>query len=650
MPFTRKSVKYNSAGLFLTDSPGIPGEEIEQLHFFNRVQSANVSIGVNRQDIKQLGSTEFIDRKIVTEFDVNLSFDYLLTDGTEEYVLGLGVSSGVFGALDDGSEPNVPCLKRSDSSPISPNIYQGLKDNKNAFLVIGGEEFDLTGYINRDYGFSGADCISIANCFLTNYNISASVGSFAKASVQMKASNVNYTNLNATTIEELAALLLEVDLFDTDFVRLEKGGKILLGGDLGGEDQKHFNGHTFGSLDLANSGSGITGTLFSFNPEMYNSAASAIPPGGINVYLEDLTMGGPVIGSDTTGMYHSGQGNVQSIDISVPFERETLLGFSSMNAFGRKMKYPQLGKVSVSLLQDAFTSGNLQSLLCNDNEYNMNVYLNNDCASIFGGEDASSTFMQFQLSNMKLDGYSLSNQIGQRGTVDCNFSFEMSPQKGLKIRSSAPNPKLPCGEYPPRIPGEAPQFVQLRIESYEDSVKYGRAVDKQVAKQLPPRYATNNTTTKYYSHGDKVRLYLSYDFSEFACHKAAVLFKSLDPDSQEVLDFNTRENLENYKSAALPGDEFQFQGEWIIGMPGFDSGGDLNRVITDGEFLGRDKAYDIENIETLYLDLDIGHESDLLPIYLRSRNFEGDTAYHVTVPVGTFGVIYDSPYVVLVIN
>ena len=85
-------------------------------------------------------------------------------------------------------------------------------------------------------------------------------------------------------------------------------------------------------------------------------------------------------------------------------------------------------------------------------------------------------------------------------------------------------------------------------------------------------------------------------------------------------------------------------------MPGFDSGGNLNRVITDGEFLGREKTYDIENIETLYLDLDIGHESDLLPIYLRSRNFEGDTAYHVTVPVGTFGVIYDSPYVVLVIN
>ena len=111
-----------------------------------------------------------------------------------------------------------------------------------------------------------------------------------------------------------------------------------------------------------------------------------------------------------------------------------------MNSFGRPMKYPQLGKVSVSLLQDAFTSGNLQGMLCNDNEYNMNVYLENECASLFGGQDASSTFMQLQLSNMKLDGYSLSNQIGQRGTVDCNFSFEMSPQKGCLLYTS-PSPR-----------------------------------------------------------------------------------------------------------------------------------------------------------------------------------------------------------------
>tara|TARA_Y100000361_G_scaffold154344_1_gene179797 strand:+ start:9271 stop:11223 length:1953 start_codon:yes stop_codon:yes gene_type:complete len=650
MPFTRKSVKYNSAGLFLTDSPEIVGQEIEQLHFFNRVQSANVSIGVNRQNIKQLGSKEFIDRKIVSEFDVNLSFDYLLTDGTEEHVLGLGVSSGVFGTLDDGSEPNIPCLKNSESNPLSPNIYRGLKDNKNAFLVIGAEEFDLTGYIGRDYGFSGTDCISVSNCYLTNYNISAAVGSFAKASVQMKASNVTYSTLNATTIEELAALLLEIDLFDTDFVRLEEGGKILLGDDLAGEDQKHLNGHTFGSLDLVQSGSGITGTLFSFDPEMYTSAASAIPPGGINVYLEDITMGGPVIGTDTTGMYHSGEGNVQSIDISVPFERENLMGFSSMNAYGRKMKYPQLGKVSVSLLQDAFTSGTLQDMLCDDNEYNMNVYLNNDCASIFGGEDASSTFMQFQVSNMKLDGYSLGNAIGQRGTVNCDFSFEMSPERGLKIRSSAPNPKLPCGEYPPREPEATPEFIEVRLESYSDSVKYGRAKEKQISKDYPPGFGRVDSVDKYYEKGEKVRAYLSYDFTEFACHKAAVMFEPLDHNNQELKKFMENQGRTVYRSANSSSPEVHFSEEWIEGMPSFDSAGNMDGSSIEGFFYTYRDEHDLTNVSTAYIDFEIGEESGLLPIYYKTKNWQGDFSYHMSVPIGPLGEIYRPPYAILVIN
>ena len=69
----------------------------------------------------------------------------------------------------------------------------------------------------------------------------------------------------------------------------------------------------------------------------------------------------------------------------------------------------------------------------------MNVYLSNDCASIFGGEDASSTFMQFQLSNMKLDGYSLSESIGSFSTMDCRFSFGISRKNGFFMSGSYPD-------------------------------------------------------------------------------------------------------------------------------------------------------------------------------------------------------------------
>lgn len=650
MPFNRKSVKYNSAGLFLTDSPEINGQTIDQIHFFNRVQSTNISVGVNRQNLKQLGSKEFIDRKIVTEFDVNLSFDYLLTDGTEEYILGLGVASGVFGTLDDGSEPNIPCLKTSESSPLSPNVYQDLKDNKNAFFVVGAEEFDITGYLEKSGGFSGTDCISIANCYLTNYNVSAAVGSFAKASVQMRASNLNYNNLTVSSIGELAALLLEIDIFDTDFVRLEGGGKILLNSNLGSDSNDNSHVDAFGALNLVNSGSGITGTIFSFEPEMYNSAASAIPHGGINVYIEELTMGGPVIGQDTTGMLHSGHGNVQSFDISVPFERENLLGFSSMNAYGRKMKYPQLGTVSVSLLQDAFTSGSLQEMLCEDGEYNMNIYLNNDCASIFGGEDASSTFMQFQVSNMKLDSYSLSNSLGERGTVDCNFSFEMSANKGLKIRSSAPNPKLPCGEYPPKEPSEAPPFVAMYLETYGDALKYGRAVEKTIEKDLPSSYTRSGKTKEYFSRGDKVRLYMTYDLSDFACHKMAVLFQAIDPQSPEFIDYAGKNNISVYPSATAPSEPIQFTEEWEQGVPEFNSAGAFAGYRTIGNYVGLYRNNNAADLSTAYIDFEIGYNNDFLPVFFKTINFEGDFSYHSTIPISALGELYQEPYAILVLN
>ena len=435
------------------------------------------------------------------------------------------------------------------------------------------------------------------------------------------------------------------------FVRLEGGGKILLNSNLGSDlSSEGTETDAFGSLNLAHSGSGITGTIFSFEPEMYNSAASAIPPGGISVFLEDMTMGGPVIGEDTTGMYHSGQGNVQSIDISVPFERETLLGFSSMNAYGRKMKYPQVGTVSVSLLQDAFISGSLQEMLCNDNEYNMNVYLRNDCARLFGGEDAVSTFMQFQLSNMKLDSYSLSNSLGQRGTVDCNFSFEMSPTKGLKIRSSAPNPKLPCGEYPPREPAETPPFVIMYLESYSDSVKYGRAVEKNVAKPFPPNHGGAGTTTDYYSYGDKIRMYMTYDLGDFPCHKTAVLFQAISPQSPGLVQWAGNNNVNIYESAVLPSEEIQFREEWEDGVPSFDRFGNLQGYRLDGDFVGLYKTSKVEDLSTAYIDYDIGYGNSLLPIFFKTINFEGDFSYHTTVPTSSIGEVYREPYVILVMN
>ena len=61
------------------------------MYFFNRVQSASLSVDVTRQDVQHIGSEDFLDRKIVSEGSTTLRMDYLLTDGYEESLLGFNI-------------------------------------------------------------------------------------------------------------------------------------------------------------------------------------------------------------------------------------------------------------------------------------------------------------------------------------------------------------------------------------------------------------------------------------------------------------------------------------------------------------------------------------------------------------------------------
>ena len=100
--------------------------------------------------------------------------------------------------------------------------------------MIGEEPFDLAGYANRPSGFSGLDLLSIGNCFIKNYSVSASVGDFAKASVSLRASDIIQGRRIRRSgfvwreiTEFLTALLLQIDENDEDFILFEDEGKIL---------------------------------------------------------------------------------------------------------------------------------------------------------------------------------------------------------------------------------------------------------------------------------------------------------------------------------------------------------------------------------------------------------------------------------------
>lgn len=436
MAKTRNVIRYNSAGLFLADSVSDSGKEDDvakaEVKFFNKLQSFQFSVDTNRENIKQIGSDHYVARTMVRHGSINVSFDYLLTDGYEESLLGLNILGPNMKYGEDGEVYN---LNVQDSG----TIYNNLKENKSMFFVMGDEGHDLTEYDKRELGLEGTNVLGIGNGYISSYSFSASVGDLAKASVSFTASDFNYDCMDAgggfywERITELfGSLLSQRDQDDADFILFQDGRQIELVQDL--EYQK-IGAIRNPSLDLINKGTPLDKIGFpslTFRPKLYKSAATAIPPHGINLKIKNLNIGGPTLNAESSSdSCFESSANIQSFDVNIPFEREDLEGFESMHMYGSKLKYPQLGTLSMSLLSSTFESGRFIDIFCGDTEYEIEIELNNDCSFHCFAEYERQKAMKFRIDNARLDGYSFNQNIGDYGTVDCKFSFEMSTREGL---------------------------------------------------------------------------------------------------------------------------------------------------------------------------------------------------------------------------
>ena len=77
--------------LATAEAQGTVETGIEQLH---RVQSANYSFSINRQDVNQFGQLARIDSVSIEPPTVTLDFSYYLTNGFNEKVLGFNIDGG----------------------------------------------------------------------------------------------------------------------------------------------------------------------------------------------------------------------------------------------------------------------------------------------------------------------------------------------------------------------------------------------------------------------------------------------------------------------------------------------------------------------------------------------------------------------------
>lgn len=260
----RNRTIYQSEALFVGPtgqnfSSGSSGSNlVNQLH---RIQTFNSAINIARTDVNQFGQLAAIDRIITEAPTVPIDFNYYLTNGGNEYKLGLDIG-GTFSCIS--------------------GILTKVSDEKNYYLLTTVEGEDAVNNTDYDNNFVTA----IGNAFITNYTAEASVGGFASASVSAEASNlriyVGSTGKVSPTIQPTNGIIDGSWTFDLPVavsggagepVAIAQGDIVLelvdpgIGVDLSGNGSAHIQSFSL-NVPLARENLNRLGTRFAYSKEI----------------------------------------------------------------------------------------------------------------------------------------------------------------------------------------------------------------------------------------------------------------------------------------------------------------------------------------------------------------------------------------------
>lgn len=366
----RNRVIYQSEALYI--SQAILSTGMTQHVQLDRVQSANYSFTVNRQDINQFGELSRIGYVALEPPTVNLDFTYYLTDGSNERAMNFYVKSGT----------------STDKTFLSGHMvstYSG----QNFYILTSTEGNDVnTSTGDGTLASLGAyvkSAIGIGNAYITNYSLDASVGNLPTVSVSFEGANMNA----ATGIA-----------YNT--------GISITG----------WSGISLASVDpakgTANSGSGVV-WLPTGKSSLGGSGIIALRPGDITLNLDSFDDNGSGVFarlSGTDGIH------IQSAALAIPLARTPIQRLGTRFAYSRPLDLPASATLSVSAIVNEMTAENLASAL--DVQYEKDITLT---INVPGSNPAVASVV-YTLRKCRLDSESFSSSIGGNKTVDLVFSTQ----------------------------------------------------------------------------------------------------------------------------------------------------------------------------------------------------------------------------------
>jgi len=365
----RNRVIYQSEALYVSkDASSVLSGDHAQLE---RVQSANYSFNINRQDVNQYGTLARIGTEIIEPPTVSADFSYYLSNGFNEKALNFSVQTG---------------YKNSGNFP-SGHMVGGSGQNLYILTVAEGEDADDETMAAGNQG----QMVGIGNCYISDYTVDLAVGALPTVSVTMEGSNI---------ISDAAILGEHFNVYSgitSPAVNQESGTSLGFSAE----------------IPFANSGISMDGNPFPV----------ALRPADITLNLKNLEDDSMVeIDGDD-------EAHIQSCSISLPLSRTPLNRLGSKFAYARTVDFPISATMSVNAIVNEQKALDLSARLDTFDQKEITVIINNPSATgkdlPFDYDTNNTRAIAYTFKGASLDNTSISSSIGANKSVDLTFSTEI---------------------------------------------------------------------------------------------------------------------------------------------------------------------------------------------------------------------------------
>ena len=370
----------------------------------HRVQSANYSFSVSRQDVNQFGELAAIDRIITETPTVSFDTSYILAGLDNEAKLGFQVTPSGTPAQGGGADNMVSCVSGLIDS--SSNAHQ-----KDYFILTTKEGSDAVA--NSQSG-KYESIIGIGNGFITSYSTEGAVGGLPTANVSVEGMNMNFNTI--ATGNQISSASPVGKGFRINPSTSALSGISGLSPAIDPTDGTAIDQKVVLPIPTANA-SGAGGGLI-----------SALRPGDITLSLvaggtplNDELMANSTTVDDLLVGTNIKDAHIQSYTLSFDLGRTPIQQLGTRFAFARPVDFPITASLSIDTILSDLTTGTIADLINCDTSYDAVIKIKDPTCLV----TPKPVVVAYLMRDLKIDSESFSSSIGDNKSATLDFSCQI---------------------------------------------------------------------------------------------------------------------------------------------------------------------------------------------------------------------------------